>query len=433
MDKIRVVIIGGGFAGLNVLKRLKRADYDLLLIDKQNHHLFQPLLYQVASATLSPDNIATSLREICSHQKNTSVIMGEVKKIDKESQELTLVDGVKIPYDYLIIAPGSCYSYFGNDQWKPFAPGLKTLHDAVKIREKILLAFEKAERIDSIHNTQKTDNLLTFVVIGGGPTGVEMAGALAEIVRITLFKNFRHIAPERAQIYLIDAASKILPSFPEKLSKRAHKDLEKMGVHIITDQMVTDLTEAGVQMQSGYIKTKNIFWAAGNRASPLLQTLDIPLDPQGRAIVEPDLSVPHRPEIFIIGDAASCIAKDGNPLPGIAPVAIQQGHYVGKVIRKQLSKERRKPFSYFDKGSIATIGKNRAVGYIGKFHFTGFFAWLIWSFVHIVYLTNYRSRFSVLFQWVVHYFSGLRSARLIYNEIDEECVALKKKERPSQF
>lgn len=424
MRKIRVVVIGGGFAGINVIKSLRGAHLDVVLIDKKNHHLFQPLLYQVAGATLSPDNIATSLREIFSLQKNTSVIMGTVEKIDKKNQELVLVDGDKISYDYLVIAPGSCYSYFGNDQWQPFAPGLKTLCDALKMRDKILLAFEKAERIDSVQEIKK---LLSFVIIGGGPTGVELAGSLAEIVRKTLFKNFRHINPKTANIYLIDAAAKILPSFPDKLSKRAHRDLEKMGVHIITDQMVTNLTEKGVYMEDSLIETENIFWAAGNRASPLLNTLDIPLDPQGRAIVEPDLSIPHHSEIFVIGDAALCLEVSGKPLPGIAPVAIQQGRYVGKVIWKKVAKENRKPFSYVDKGSIATIGKNRAVGYIRKVHVTGFFAWIIWSFVHVVYLSDYRSRFSVLFQWVVYYFSGLRTACLIYKSIDEEIVALKKR------
>ena len=426
MNKEHVVIIGGGFAGINVAKALSKAHVDILLIDKKNHHLFQPLLYQVASAALSPADIATPLRQIFSHQKNTSVIMGTVKSIDKKKRELALANGDKISYDYLVIAPGASHSYFGNDQWAPIAPGLKTLTDALKIREKILLSFEKAERIDSI---QEAEKFLNFVIIGAGPTGVEMAGALAEIVHKTLFKNFRHINPDKSKIYLIDAAPRVLPSFPEKLSKRAHKDLQKMGIHIITGKMVTNITEEGVTVGEGFIETRNILWAAGNQASPLLKTLDIPLDSQGRAIVKPDLSIPEHPETFVIGDAASFNDKDGNPLPGIAPVAIQQGHYIGKIIRKHIPKEKRRPFSYFDKGSIATIGKNRAVGFIRNFRFSGFFAWIIWGFIHIMYLINYRSRFGVMLQWIFHYFSGLRGARLIHKSIDEELIALRKKEK----
>jgi NADH:ubiquinone reductase (H+-translocating) len=426
MNQARVVIIGGGFAGINVTKALNKAHVDILLIDKKNHHLFQPLLYQVASAVLSPADIATPLRQIFSHQKNTSVIMGTVKNIDKQNRELTLATGDTISYDYLVIAPGTSHSYFGNDQWASIAPGIKTLTDAQKIREKILLSFEKAERID---NKQVAEKLLNFVIIGAGPTGIEMAGAIAEMAHKTLFKDFRHIHPEKSKIYLIDAAPRILPSFPEKLSKRAHKDLEKMGVHIITGETVSNITEEGVEIGEDFIETCNILWAAGNQASPLLKSLDIPLDRQGRAIVKPDLSIPEHPEIFVIGDAASCKGKDGKPLAGIAPVAIQQGLYVGNIIRKHLSKTQRPPFVYFDKGSMATIGKNHAVGYIRNFRFGGFFAWIVWCFIHILYLVNYRSRISVMLQWIFYYCSNRRSSRLIYKSIDEELTSFRKKEK----
>lgn len=422
----RVVVIGGGFGGLNVVKTLSKANLDILLVDKKNHHLFQPLLYQVASAALSPADIATPLREIFSTQKNTTVIMGTVDKIDKEKRELLLANGETLPYDYLVVATGASHSYFGNDQWAPLAPGLKTVVDALHIREKILLSFEKAERMDSIHEAEK---FLNFVIIGAGPTGVEMAGAIAEIAHKTLFKNFRRINPEKSKIYLVEGAPRVLPPFPEKLSERARKDLEKMGVRVITGEMVTNITEDGVQLGADFIEARNIIWAAGNQASPLLKTLDIPLDRQGRAMVEPDLSLPNHPEIFVIGDAACSMGKNGKPLPAIAPTAIQQGRYVGKIIRKQIPKEKRRPFRYFDKGSIATIGKNRAVGYMRNFRFTGFFAWLIWGFIHIFYLVNYRSQFGVMLQWVFHYISGLRGARLIHKSIDSEIAALRKKER----
>ncbi|MCB1115249.1 MAG: NAD(P)/FAD-dependent oxidoreductase [Chlamydiia bacterium] len=413
----RVVIVGGGFAGLNCALTLKKANLDVLLIDQKNHHLFQPLLYQVASAALSPADIATPLREIFSTQTNTTVIMGTVASIDKKKKEILLVNGDPIPYDYLVIGAGARHSYFGNDQWEPLAPGLKTITDALKIRERILISFEKAERMDSIHEAEK---YLNFVIIGGGPTGVEMAGAIAEIAHHTMFKNFRRINPEKSKIYLVEGAPRVLPPFPEKLSKRAHKDLEKMGVRVITGEMVTNLTEEGAQVGEDFIAARNIIWAAGNQASPLLKTLDTPLDRQGRAEVEKDLSIPDHPEIFVIGDAACALGKNGKPLPAIAPTAIQQGRYVGKIIRRQIPKERRRPFKYFDKGSLATIGKNKAVGYFRGLYFKGVLAWLIWGFIHIFYLVSYRSQFAVMLDWVFHYMTGLRGARLIHKNIDDE-------------
>ncbi len=413
----RVVIVGGGFGGLNCAQALSKANLDILLIDKKNHHLFQPLLYQVASAALSPADIATSLREIFSTQKNTTVIMGTVDKIDKNKSELILVNGDHVSYDYLVIGTGARHSYFGNDQWESLAPGLKTVTDALKIRERILISFEKAERMDSLHEAEM---YLNFVIIGAGPTGVEMAGSIAEIAHKTMFKNFRRINTEKSKIYLVEGAPRILPPFPEKLSARAQKDLEKMGVRVITGEMVTNITDEGVQVGEDFIAARNMIWAAGNQASPLIKTLDIPLDRQGRALVEPDLSIPDHSEIFVIGDAACIIGKDGKPLPAIATTAIQQGRYVGKIIRRQIAKEKRRPFRYFDKGGIATIGKNKAVGYFRGMHFKGLFAWLLWGFIHIFYLVSYRSQFAVMLDWVFHYMTGLRGARLIHKNIDDE-------------
>ncbi|MCB1106921.1 MAG: NAD(P)/FAD-dependent oxidoreductase [Chlamydiia bacterium] len=420
----RVVVIGGGFGGLNCVKTLKKANLDILLIDKKNHHLFQPLLYQVATAALSPADIATPLREIFSSQTNTTVIMGTVDQIDKKNRTITLANGDHIPYDYLVIATGARHSYFGNDQWEPLAPGLKTVTDALKIRERVLISFEKAERMDSIHEAEK---FLNFVIIGGGPTGVEMAGSIAEIAHKTMFKNFRRINPEKSKIYLVEGAPRVLPPFPEKLSERARKDLEKMGVRVLTEKMVTNITEEGVQVGEDFIEARNIIWAAGNVASPLLKTLDTPLDRQGRATVESDLSIPNHPEIFVIGDAACTIGKGGKPLPAVATTAIQQGRYVGKIIRRQIPKEKRRPFKYFDKGGLATIGKCKAVGFFRKIHLKGLIAWIAWGFIHIFYLVSYRSQFAVMLDWVFHYMTGLRGARLIHKTIDDELTVSNKK------
>jgi len=417
MPNTKVVIIGGGFGGLNAAKSLKKAkNVDVLLIDKTNHHLFQPLLYQVATAGLSPGEIATPIREILRDQKNATVIMGDVVKIDKKEKKLTLGNGEQVSYDFLIIAIGARHSYFGNDQWETFAPGLKTIQDALKIREDVLISFEKAERLD---NPQEAEKYLNFVIIGGGPTGVEMAGAISEVAYETMFKNFRRIAPERSKIYLVEALPYILPAFPEKLRKRAQKDLEKMGVRVLTEKKVTNVTEDGVQIGDEFIPSANVVWAAGNQVSPLLKTLEVPTDRAGRVIVEPDLSIPEHEEVFVIGDAASAKGKDGKPLPGIAPTAIQQARYVAKLIRKQTPKEKRVPFQYFDKGLLATIGKSKAVGKMGKFMFTGFIAWAAWCFVHIVYLIGFRNRFAVMVEWFYFFWTSQRGIRLIYRSIEK--------------
>lgn len=417
MARAKVVIIGGGFGGLNATKALKKANMDITLLDRANHHLFQPLLYQVATAALSPGEIAYPIREIFRKQKNTMVIMGEASSIDKDSRCITLCNGDKLFYDYLILAVGARHSYFGNDQWESFAPGLKTISDALHIRERILSSFEMAERIDSPSEASKYMN---FVVIGGGPTGVEMAGAIAEIAHTTLFDNFRKIKPERSKIYLVEALPQILPVYSKDLAEKAKKALENLGVQVITGKKVTSIDASGVRVEDQLIESKNVIWAAGNQASPLLKTLDVPLDRQGRAIVEADLSIPDHPEIFVIGDAACAMGKEGKPLPGIAPTAIQQGKYVASIIKDQTPKAEREPFSYFDKGSMATIGKGKAIATVGKLQMSGLIAWLAWGFIHILYLVGFKNRISVLIQWIGVFFTGQRGVRLIHGSLDKE-------------
>ncbi|MBS0648209.1 MAG: NAD(P)/FAD-dependent oxidoreductase [Verrucomicrobia bacterium] len=416
MPYSKVVIVGGGFGGLNTAKSLKNCQLDVFVIDKTNHHLFQPLLYEVASAALSPGEIAIPIREILRKQENATVMMGDIVDIDKKARQVVLGNGERVDYDYLVLAVGASHSYFGKDEWEKFAPGLKTIKDALTIREEVLISFEKAERIDSIAEAAK---YLNFVVIGGGPTGVEMAGAISEIAHKTMFKNFRRIKPEKSKIFLIEATPRILQMYPEKLANKAKAELEKLGVRVITGKKVTNITEDGVQVEETFYPCKNVIWAAGNQASPLLKTLGVPLDRQGRVLVEPDLSVPGYPEIFVIGDAAAAMGKDGKTLPGVAPVAIQEGKYVASLIKKQLPKEKRPPFKYFDKGSLATIGKGKAIAWVGKLQLSGILAWLMWCFVHIAYLIGFRNRISVMIEWFVFYLTGQRGARLIYSSVEK--------------
>jgi NADH dehydrogenase len=344
------------------------------------------------------------------------VLMGDVVSIDKASQHVLLENGDRFSFDFLIVATGARHSYFGNPSWEQYAPGLKTIENAIGIRQHILLSFEKAERLAS--RGEDFAEYLNFVIIGGGPTGVEMSGAIAAIAYKTLFQNFRKIKPEDAQIYLIEAAPHVLPVYSEKLSLRAKKDLEDLGVKVLVGKKVTHISDMGVQTEDQFIPCKNVIWAAGNQASPLLKTLDVPLDPQGRVKVDTDLSIPGFPHIFVVGDAAHAVGKKGKPLPGIATTAIQEGKYVAKIIAHP--EKPREPFQYFDKGSMATIGKSRAIVSVGKIEFGGFFAWLAWSFIHIVYLIGFRNRLSVFLRWIYVFFTGGRGVRLIYRPIDDQ-------------
>ncbi len=411
----KVIIVGGGFAGINAAKYLGNTKNDVWIIDKTNHHLFQPLLYEVATAALSPADIATPIREILKSYPNETVIMGEVTSIEKEKKRLHLKGKDFLDFDYLILATGARHSYFGKNEWEKYAPGIKTISDALNIREKILLSFEKAERCDVISESKK---YLNFVIIGGGPTGVEVAGALAEIAHETLYKNFRRIDPSKTKIYLIEALPHILPMYPEKLSFKAKKYLEKFGVKVLTNKKVTNITENGVDIEGHFIETVNVIWAAGNQASSFLQTLNTPLDKQGRVLVNKDLSIPDFPDIFVVGDAAHALDKNKKTLPALAPTAIQQGRYVAKIIKKQIPFQKRKPFQYFDKGSLAQIGKTKAVGVYKKVKISGSLAWFTWSFIHIAYLISFRNRLFVLFQWFFSYLVGQRGARLIHRCID---------------
>ncbi len=413
---VKVIIIGGGFAGLNAAQALKRAPVDILLLDRTNHHVFQPLLYQVATAALSVSNIASPIREILREQKNTTVIMANVERIDKEEQKVYTKEE-SFFYDYLIVAPGTRHYYFGHDQWEVYASGLKTVADAIRIREQILLAFEKAERCEDPKEAQQ---YLQFAIIGAGPTGVEMAGSIAEFAHRTLFKNFRRINPATSKIYLLEGANQVLPSYPPHLAQKAYDNLKDLGVEVLLNTFVTDLSAKGISMGDKFLATPNIIWAAGNQASPLLKTLDVPLDKQGRVIVNPDLTIPHDSRVFVIGDAACFLDAQGQPLAGIAPVAIQQGRYVAKIIKKNILPQQRKPFIYFDKGTIATIGKGKAVAIIGKLQFSGFIAWLIWCFVHILYLISFRHRLLILMQWIFLYLLGRRQGRVITRPIDRQ-------------
>jgi len=411
-NKPKVIIIGGGFGGLSAAKKLKNKPVDVILIDKTNHHLFQPLLYQVATAGLSPAYIAFPLRSIFRKSKNVQVILGEVKRIDRKEKKVYL-NGESYFYDFLIVAVGARHHYFGKDEWEKFAPGLKTLQDAINIRERILLAFEKAEKINDPDDQQK---FLNFVIVGGGPTGVEMAGAIAEIAKKTLIEDFKKIDPSKAKIYLVEALPRILPSYPEELSQKAKEDLEKLGVKVLLNTRVTELTKNSVKLNGKEIHAATIIWAAGNKANPLIQQLNCELDKIGRAVVSPYLHLKDDESVFVIGDAAAVFDEKGNTLPGVSPVAITEGRYVAKFILRKLKNKKIKPYRYFDKGSLATIGKAKAVADFGWLRFSGFFAWLLWVFVHIFFLIGFKNRFIVMIEWIFAYFTYQKSARLIVSE-----------------
>lgn len=406
--KKKVVIIGGGFGGLTAAKSLKNADVDITLIDKTNHHLFQPLLYQVATAALSPGDIAAPIRGVLHKQKNVSVIMGEVTNIDVEGKKVNLNDN-SIQYDYLIVAVGSRHSYFGKNEWENFAPGLKTLNDAITIRDKILLSFEKAEISKDENEIKK---YTTFVVVGGGPTGVEVAGAIAEISKRTLRKEFRHVDPAKTKIILVEAQDRILTIYDSALSEKAKHSLEELGVEVRLNTKVENITNIGVKLNSDFIETPNVIWAAGNEIPSLIKSLNTELDRAGRVKVEKDCSVKNHPEIFVIGDAA-LVLHDDKPLPGVAPVAIQQGKYVAKLISHEVSPLERKLFKYFDKGNLATIGRAKAIMQIGKIKVSGFVAWFAWVFIHILYLIGFRNRYKVLAEWMWYYVTYRHGIRLI--------------------
>ena len=405
----KIVIVGGGFGGLMTAKALKGASDEIVIIDKTNYHLFQPLLYQVATAALSPGDIALPIRAVFSKFKNIKVILDEVVSINRTSRKVILRDG-EIGFDYLVIAVGSRHSYFGNDKWEANAPGLKTLGDALLIRERILMALEKAEQED---DPVKRKKYLTFVIIGGGPTGVEMAGAIAEIAKRSLMRDFRNFKPSDTNIYLIEAMSMLLNNYPRELSVKAQNDLARMGVELKLNTKVTDVNSNGVKTDKGLFDTKNIIWAAGNSVSPLLGSLDIKLDRAGRVYVKKDMSIEGDPNIFVIGDAALFFDEKGKQLPGVAPVAIQQGRYVGKIIKNKTAPQNRKSFHYVDKGNLATIGRAKAVADIHGLKLSGFIAWAAWCFIHIFFLIGFRNRFRVMAEWVWYYITFKHGIRLI--------------------
>lgn len=407
----QVVVIGGGFGGLTAAQSLRRADVDVLLIDRTNHHLFQPLLYQVATAALSPGDIAWPLRTAFRSQSNVRIVMDEVEAIDRPGRAVLLRDSPKIPFDILIAAPGARHAYFGHDDWEPNAPGLKTLADGVDLRERMLLAFEQMERLWDGAQSHKP---LTFVIVGGGPTGVELAGALAEIGCKAMRPDFPQLRLGDLHILLVEAGDRILPAFAPRLSARAQADLERMGVTVMVNAKVRDVQSGGVVVGEQFIESSQIIWAAGNRASPVLDSLKVELDGSGRVMVRPDLTIDGEPWIFVIGDAAHCMGRDGKPLPGLAPVAMQQGRYVGMVIANKLPHEQRRPFVYADRGMLATIGRAKAVAQLGALRFSGFIAWLLWCVVHIFFLIGIRNRFRVMSEWIWYYITFKPGARLIY-------------------
>lgn len=413
----RVVIIGGGFGGLTLARSLKNAPVDVTLLDRVNYHLFQPLLYQVATGSLSPANIAAPLRQVLRKQRNTTVLLAEAADVDTQNRFVILKDG-KIPYDTLVVASGSSHQYFGHDEWEKSAPGLKTVEDATDMRSRILLAFEAAERES---DAEKRRAWLTFVIVGGGPTGVELAGALGEIANDTLRHDFRDIDPSTSQIILIEGTERILPTYPPSLSEAARKMVERLGVTVRTGAFVIDVQPESVTIRAGdgteKIETRTILWAAGVLASPLGRALakeaGAPLDKAGRIIVQPDMTVPGHPEIFVIGDLANFSHQGGKPLPGVAQPAIQQGHYVAKVIKNRLMNESTEPFHYTDRGNLAVIGRGAAVADLVRFRLAGWPAWLIWIFVHLMNIVQFQNRLLVFWQWAWLYLSYDRSARLI--------------------
>ena len=415
----RVAIVGAGFGGLTAARALARAPAHITVIDRKNHHTFQPLLYQVATAGLSPSEIAAPIRSILRGRDNVEVLLGEVTGFDL-ARRLVETPEQKIPYDYLVVAAGASHAYFGHDDWEPFAPGLKTIEDALEIRRRVLLAFELAERQAAAGESRLA---LNFVVVGAGPTGVELAGTLAEISRHALVQEFRAIDPKSTKIILLEGGPRVLPTYPAELSRSAQEQLQKLGVEVRTSALVTGVEPGVVRVGDTRLAAAVILWAAGVAASPLGKTLGVPVDRAGRVAVEPDLSLPDHPEVFVIGDLAALNDESGRMLPGVAPVAMQQGRYVAKIIQRELegateaaAKAQPPPrpgFHYWDKGSLATIGRAAAVAEFGKLHISGFIAWLAWLFVHILFLIGFRNRLLVFIEWAWSYVTYERGARLI--------------------
>lgn len=404
-----VVIIGGGFAGIHAARGLARSPVRITLIDRRNHHLFQPMLYQVATAGLSPSDIASPIRSILRRQHNAEVVLGEVESVDAAGRTVILTDGTTVPYHYLVVASGARHSYFDRPEWESLAPGLKSIDDALEIRRRVLLAFESAEREDDPLARQAW---LTFVIIGGGPTGVEVAGALAELRSFALRRDFRRIDPREATILLVEGGPQILPSYPAHLAAGAKRQLRRLGVDVKCETFVTAITDTSVSAGGWTIPTRTIVWAAGNETSPMLSTIGAEQDRQGRILVKADTTIPGHPEIYVVGDAAA-FRQDDRTLPGLAPVAMQMGRHVARAIVADLEGRERPSFHYRDKGQLAVIGRGHAIADLGRLRFQGFLAWAIWAFVHIFFLIGFRNRFTVMFQWAWQYFTYQSGARLI--------------------
>ncbi len=410
--KTKIVIVGGGFGGIAAAKVLARTAVDIMLLDRSNHHLFQPLLYQVATAGLAPANIAHPIRNIFRKQKNVTVLLCDVIRISLSDMRVYTHVGT-LSYDYLVLATGARHSYFGHPEWEQYAPGLKSIDDATEIRRRVLLAFEAAERAT---DAQVRAAHLTFVVIGAGPTGVELAGAIAELARFTIAGDFRRIDPRNARIILIEAGARVLPTFAAELSARSQRDLERLGVEVWLNTRVTDVTATTVVAGGNIIETTTKIWAAGVIGSEVAKTLDVPLDTAGRVMVNPDLSVPGYENVFVAGDLAAVKDEHGKLVPGLAPAAMQMGRHAGKNILRRMDAHATQPFIYFDKGNLATIGRASAVAQFGKVKLTGFFAWLLWAVVHIYFLIQFRARLIVVIEWIWAYFTFGRSSRLITHQ-----------------
>ena len=422
IEKPQVVIIGGGFGGLRAAKNLAKEPVEVTLIDHKNHHTFQPLLYQVATAVLSPGEIATPIRRILHNHKNVEVLLGEAVGFDKENQKVILRDGAEVFYNYLIIAAGARHSYFGHDDWEKEAPGLKTIEDAVEIRRRVLLAFELAERKAILTGAHEP---LIFAVVGGGPTGVELAGAIAGIARQALANDFKAIDTRQTRVLLYEGTNRVLGTFPEDLSAKAEKQLQDLGVEVFTDSFVTDIEPGRIKVGDHWTQCSVVVWATGVSASPLGKALGAETDKAGRVLVETDLTIPHYKNIFVIGDMAHLKDVNGVIVPGLAPAAQQEAATAAENIMRDLRGEKHKVFEYFDKGTMATIGRNSAVAQVGRWHFSGFIAWLMWLFIHIVILIGFRNRLFVLSEWFWAYLTRERSARLITGDAEQMRNALR--------